>query len=614
MFRKSLLLIAFALLAFSLSAQTKKNAVISPEEIEMERIKSDQNKWIWGEGLSETLEDADRRALADLTSQIAVTVKADFTTRKSESFKDGDVDISQNVTSTINSYSNATLHNTLRLIISNEPDAHVFRYIARADVNKIFEGRVKKIQEYLKSAEKAEKDLKLDDSLRYLYWAQLLLQSLQDPNTAYYIPEGSAEKAICAVWIPQKMNDIFKGINIEAFQEKEGEALLKFAYKGKPVTSLDYTYFDNRSWSGLCSAKDGLGVIEIPMNIKLEKVQLRIEYAYTGQMRLDPEVEKVNDIYRIQAPRSAWRYVSLKEVKKEEAPRPTVEPLEETSIVPVGDTSPYEAIIQSIIKAIETNNHSSVKGYFTEEGWDMYTKLINYGRAKVLNRDACKYYQFRDRVVARKITMSFSFARGARKTFVEDIVFSFDKDKKIDCVAFGLDNLAMNDILHRGAWSEMARMSIMEFLENYKTAYALKRLEYIKTIFDDNAIIIVGHVAKRDFNKPMDNNNLYIGNEVVRRTRMSKQTYMRNLENCFKSNEFINIRFADNKVRKAGVGGELYGIQIKQDYYSSNYGDSGYLFLMVDLNNPDEPSIKVRTWQPTEETSSEDVIGLGDFN
>ena len=44
-------------------------------------------------------------------------------------------------------------------------------------------------------------------------------------------------------------------------------------------------------------------------------------------------------------------------------------------------------------------------------------------------------------------------------------------------------------------------------------------------------------------------------------------------------------------------GGELYCIQIKQDYYSSNYGDSGYLFLMVDLNRPDAPIIKVRTWQ-----------------
>ena len=60
----------------------------------------------------------------------------------------------------------------------------------------------------------------------------------------------------------------------------------------------------------------------------------------------------------------------------------------------------------------------------------------------------------------------------------------------------------------------------------------------------------------------------------------------------------MNIRFANNDVVKAGKGGEIYGIQIKQDYYSTNYGDSGYLFLLVDINKPLEPTIKVRTWQP----------------
>ncbi len=42
----------------------------------------------------------------------------------------------------------------------------------------------------------------------------------------------------------------------------------------------------------------------------------------------------------------------------------------------------------------------------------------------------------------------------------------------------------------------------------------------------------------------------------------------------------------------------MFGIQIKQEYSSSNYGDMGYLFLLVDLNEPDRPVIQVRTWQP----------------
>lgn len=48
------------------------------------------------------------------------------------------------------------------------------------------------------------------------------------------------------------------------------------------------------------------------------------------------------------------------------------------------------------------------------------------------------------------------------------------------------------------------------------------------------------------------------------------------------------------------------------DYYSSTYGDKGYLFLMVDINDPENPIIKVRTWQP-ERDPNFGLYGPGDF-
>ena len=61
-----------------------------------------------------------------------------------------------------------------------------------------------------------------------------------------------------------------------------------------------------------------------------------------------------------------------------------------------------------------------------------------------------------------------------------------------------------------------------------------------------------------------------------------------------------------------GKGGEMYAIQIAQDYYSTHYGDKGYLFLMVDINDPEHPLIKVRTWQP-EKDPKFGLYGPGDF-
>jgi hypothetical protein len=262
------------------------------------------------------------------------------------------------------------------------------------------------------------------------------------------------------------------------------------------------------------------------------------------------------------------------------------------------EAAPYRKSIEAVIAAIRSGNYNSVDTLFSPDGKDMYRRLISYGNARIMSEPQLSFYMVgaQKDVTCRSVAMSFSFRNNNRK-FVEDVTFTFNADKKIDCLAFGLDKNSTDDILKHDMWSEYARTVLAEFLENYKTAYALKRLDYIRSIFDDNAVIITGKVTTRMTGT--DNANVSLmNNKYVQFTRQNKEQYLRNLERCFDSNEYINIRFANNDIVKAGVGGEVYGIQIKQDYYSTNYGDTGYLFLMVDLNDPKKPIIKVRSWQP----------------
>jgi hypothetical protein len=102
------------------------------------------------------------------------------------------------------------------------------------------------------------------------------------------------------------------------------------------------------------------------------------------------------------------------------------------------------------------------------------------------------------------------------------------------------------------------------------------------------------------------------GNQIIIKNRQTKDQYLDNLKRCFQRNEFVNIRFSNNDVIKMGEGGESYAIQIQQDYYSSTYGDKGYLMLMVDINEPTKPLIKLRTWQP-EKDPNFGLYGPGDF-
>ena len=262
-----------------------------------------------------------------------------------------------------------------------------------------------------------------------------------------------------------------------------------------------------------------------------------------------------------------------------------------------------------VVEAIGSKKYTLVNDCFTPDGLDIYQRLISYGRAALVGTPVYKIYRNGDRTVVRAVPMSFSFQRGMRKSFVEDVVFTFTPDGKIDNLAFALDESATTDVLTKGAWPENARMSIIEFLENYKTAFALERLDYIRTIFDDNAVIITGKIVKPKLNTVPEDNRLQL-NQTVIKTRYTKEQYLKHLEQSFASKEFINIRFSNNDIIKAGKGGEIYGIQIKQDYYSDNYGDTGYLFLLVDINSPTEPIIKVRTWQP----EPDPVDGLYDIS
>jgi len=203
--------------------------------------------------------------------------------------------------------------------------------------------------------------------------------------------------------------------------------------------------------------------------------------------------------------------------------------------------------------------------------------------------------------------MSFSFKNNTRK-FVEDVVFYFNADGLIEALSFGLNQIALESIAGKTVWAEADRLQIINFLEHLKTAYSLKRIDYIESVFADDALIIVGCLVKP---KP-STDNVYKDNQIIRYNRYTKEQYMKNLEHCFAGNEYINIAFEESEIRKSGSRPNVYGIQIKQNYFSSSYGDEGYLFLMIDLNNPDEPIIHVRTWQP-EKNSDGSVYGLEDF-
>lgn len=577
--------------------------------------------YLFGEGIGATVEEADQQALRDLISKISVSVSSNFSITEDERTVNGQLDATSYTNSKLQTYSSATLNNTERIVIDNSPDeAHIGRYIKRSELDRIFEGRIRTLKEHVRLGAVAEEACKIDDALRNYYWAYALLKSVQRPAEVTYTDEDSDQELHLLTYLPEKIKTILGSLDIQVTGKDDENVDLMFTYNGKPVGSLDFTYFDGRNWSNLASVKNGRGTMEFASGMIPENVSINYEYAYRGQAHINQEIKSVLDVVKGGAIKGARVNVKIpqtpapKPVTVAQTPQtpksPQTSQSETVNIAPVANEDYYRTAIDKVVNAIKTHQYSSVMKYFSADGKDMFQRLIMYGNARVLNTTECEFYQFYDNVVARSIQMSFTFKHGIRSNFVEDVVFTFGSDSLIDCIAFGLDKKAKDDIMGKNVWPKEARMALMEFLENYKTAYALKRLDYIRTIFDDDAVIIVGHIVKK-----LDSNGgdvrTYHNNQYVQMTQYSKEQYLKQLENCFRSNEFINIRFANNDVRKAKDGQE-YGIQIKQDYYSTNYGDEGYLYLQVDLNNRKEPIIHVRTWQP-EPDPEVGLFGMGDF-
>lgn len=551
------------------------------------------SSYLYGEGGGVTLQAAKEAALADLIQKISVTVHSDFTSKERELNQDGNVTSDAEYQSIIRSYSTATLTNVKTIVLKPEPDASVFLYIAKSEIDRIFESRVAKAKEFVGNADEALKNGQIDDALRYYYWSYCLVKSLRYPNEARIFVDGQ-ERSLLA-WLPMRIDDVMGKVKVQSRRTADNTYEITATYDGRPVRSMDYTYFDGVDNSPVYSILDGKGLVELRPGMAMDAVQLKLEYEFRGLSRNDSEVEAVVGAMKPAVYRRAYHRVALDgaaspaESTSTDVNGSMQSPLALTDMGTLGT-----AVMKPVMQALRSGSIEQCRQKFTAEGWEEFSKLMGYGKVTLMDDIHLDYFADGDCVVCRGLPVSCRFNRG--RVFNEKLSFYIDSNsKQITHVAMGLGREAMNDVvLGHLDWSEKSRTRIVGFLEDYRTAYATKNLEYLDKVFDDNAVIVLG---KRLQVAPQLNKEGYMNNHRVQFTQLTKREFLRNLRRQFQSKDYINLHFSQNRIYQLQKGVERYGIEIKQDYYSSNYGDTGYLTLIFDLTNPDQPVIHVRTWQ-----------------
>lgn len=582
------ILVVYALTVEHLSAQNWDYIITSGE-------------YYFGESMADTEEQADKEALERLSSMIAVHVSSDFMSDSQQTQINHELNHNEFVHQCILTYTSSTLTNCERMVIEENGKKTVRRWMIRSELSRIYESRIEKAKDMVSMAGEALEKNKVGIALQYYYWAYSLLCSVQYPNEV-----KDDEGHILVNWILPQMRYLLSDIKV-TIDQKEGDNVdLLFTYKDNPVSEIEFCYNDGRE-NCIGKAKDGRGAMQMIPDFEGDVYHIEIEYEYKSLSRGDSEMENVlNVVGKAILPEA---YKQLENKKTSQAKQKADSSISDSktanaSLTQISaNTKSLESTIAKVIDAIRSRRHTDAYTCFTLEGREMYDKLVGYGKGRIVGEPSIQYYNsFDGDVVARGLQMSFSFRNGMKTTFVEDVVFTFDTKGKIKNVAFGLGKDTEDDILAKKVmWKEEIREGVMEFLENYKTAYCLKRLDYIRDIFADDAIIIVGNVTKVYTRQRADNGQMTIkGKNIISTNRYTKDRYLQNLARCFRNNEFINVRFTHSDIQKLEKDSsqDIVCVQLAQDYSSSSYADQGYLFLMIDMSDMNMPFIKVRTWQP----------------
>ena len=593
------------------------------------KIKADP-AYKWGEGSGYTLEEADKEALENLVRSVSVSVSSSFSQQEAQMAVDDESLFSENIESRMKTYSFATLQNVGQIILSEENPAKIFRYISQSEIDKSFEARQDRALSFVNDANKALKSAQIGDAIKYYYWAMVLLNTIPNGAAVKSRFEAGSETLVYK-WCHDRICRIIDDLTFEGSDMRQAPSystvVFDVRFRGIPVADLDFQYWMGQRYSPLYSVKDGRGTADFEHLSEGDRLKLKIEYQYAhiaknldaelrGCFETDVPAFPLGNIQKfvpvmIQKNEQEDKAVSGRKSKKKENSatipetqddlrisayaRNQEEEYEPVKFATPLDETPYREIMRRIEAAIGQRDYESVSPLFTPDGYDMFNKLVAYGKASIVAAPHYRFIQFGDEVVCRSIPMQFRFRNN--KVFIEDVTFRFDKDGRIDSIAFTLPDSIEALLFDAGfRWNNHSRLLMMEFMENYQTAYSLKRLDYIESVFSDDALIIVGKALKTGAVGRMD--TPLFNDPQVELTRYTKAEYIRRLRSSFASKEYINIGFEDIDIAKMTKGGEIYAIHIKQYYHSNNYADTGYLTLLVDMRDSAKPTIHIRVWNP----------------
>ena len=254
------------------------------------------------------------------------------------------------------------------------------------------------------------------------------------------------------------------------------------------------------------------------------------------------------------------------------------------------DSAQYHQLVLSVCDMIRNKvmDYSTLSQYMTAKGVNDYKNLMQNDSVYVISTDVCRFVRLGTDVQCRSVPMILTFSGG--NNYTENVVFTIDENtNKIDGIYFALNERYIRSIMGDTDIDETVRMRLVTFMEKYQTAYFKKDWDFLESILMND------HFLPKDY-------------EFI---KTNKTPYFERLRNVNK--EFIHLQLSDLRVEMS-MTNNLFAITFVQDYHSANYGDHGYVFLLVDMADTSaEPVVRFAVFN-TETTDGKIPFTMSDYD
>ncbi|HPR18909.1 MAG TPA: hypothetical protein PLD62_11750, partial [Candidatus Cloacimonadota bacterium] len=373
-----------------------------------------------------------------------------------------------------------------------------------------------------------------------------LLPTIPDyKSMSYYF----GEKGDCQIYtgLNNKLSELLSDIKFVLVEKRSdpksnySEFLVQASYNDVPVDGILVSYFDGHAETPSAKWTNGTGSIRQSNDIAKtsSKLELFIDYEYKNHA-FDSDVKSALQ---------EMSYKKLPESAKTLDLRTKLAASKNKMNVTIADKGVcnndlavrIERSVQALCEFIEAQNYGAARKYFTASGYRDFNKLIDYGRGELLSNNVQLYFvPIHDLYCVRSLPMQFNF-RNDEESFTEKVNMLFDQEGIIEKLTFAVSDETLKDILSQKNFSDEEKAEITNFMELYKTAYCLKDDSFVENVFTEDALIIVGNVIEKDPDYNVEGLMEQLGTEKVKYVRLSKDEYLKRLQEQFEYKEFINI-------------------------------------------------------------------------